>query len=294
MKNRLLHALSNRPGPFVTSLFGQSRDFNPRVIPEWEQSIRDTLLLDNTGTDYYLRCYLATVMAYNDIWRLIGDIPTTYQMRDFMPKGVKINGGDFAAMENLYGYFTDPAPTTFPLNLRYQIDYVGPAMCRVTMLDTGYVETLPVFINQADPTPKRVIIEPSSIVITTENPDDIPITTEDGLPLSTMIFSGLTIMEESAWKNRIMRVAWSSTMPFSGPIILHQDWIPGARLEIEVEPSKFPYKLVIDNLTRLPATIPLLMIYKWVDEFVNTPDYAEKLAMILTILGLNNLQRQPA
>src|SRR5580700_9293115 len=137
MKNKILHALSNRGGPFLTPLFSQTPEFVPTKPDNDELVFRAKLFLDLTNTDYYLKSYLALLHAFSDMERVLEDTITTYTIRDFMPRGVTIDGAEFLSAPNLVGRFTDALVTTIPVNLTYQLVFVSAGYLDIIAIETG-------------------------------------------------------------------------------------------------------------------------------------------------------------
>lgn len=151
MINKLLHALSNRTGPFEDPLFLSSPEFQPAEIKEPEQRLRTAMLLNVTGTDYYLKAYLSAIAAYPDIHLLTNDSPTSYQLSDFPPKGVEISGGDWTSNPNMVGLFTDPKPIGLPVDLNWSVEYLDDRYVTIRGNDTGVVRRTLFQASGADP-----------------------------------------------------------------------------------------------------------------------------------------------
>lgn len=139
MKNKILHGLSNRPGPFLTPIFSQDPDFTPAALTDDEKAFRAKTFLDRTDTDYYLKSYLSLLHGYRDVEEVCDDVITTYRISDFGPRGVVIEGGEFVSSPGNSGKFTDPPVTILPVDLRYRITCVSDSSLDVLALDTGIV-----------------------------------------------------------------------------------------------------------------------------------------------------------
>ena len=139
MINKLLHALSNRAGPFAEPLFISDPGFQPATLPEPERKIREAMLLQVTDNDYYLKAYLAAIAAYPDIQLLADDSVVSYQMTDFPPQGVEVSGGDMTSNSNMVGFFTDPKPVELPVNLNWSISYLDTHYLMIQGRETGVV-----------------------------------------------------------------------------------------------------------------------------------------------------------
>ncbi len=137
MHNKILHALSNRPGPFVTPLFSRSPSFVPHKAPPDELVFRNKLFLNVTTSDYYLKSYLALLHSFSDIERLFEDDLVTYRIEDFPPRGVMIEGAEFVSSPNTVGYFTDPVVTALPINQIYEVRYYSSTYLDLFAIETG-------------------------------------------------------------------------------------------------------------------------------------------------------------
>lgn len=94
----------------------------------------------------------------------------------------------------------------------------------------------------------------------------------------------ITQVGDETW----LRPGWVPSMPFEGPMSTTQTWEQGSQIEIHVEPSSFPYQLMIDRLKGDPYLMTVLIQFSMVDEYVGAQDPAEKLAIALSCLALNN------
>ena len=137
MKNKVLHALSNRPGPFHTEIFSSSPNFAPAILSASEKALRHKFRLDDESTDFYLKQYLALLHGFVDFDKQLQDRITTYRIEDFIPRGVRVDGADFLQSANTSGYFTDPLITTWPVNLNYLITYESNQFLWVDSLEDG-------------------------------------------------------------------------------------------------------------------------------------------------------------
>jgi len=75
---------------------------------------------------------------------------------------------------------------------------------------------------------------------------------------------------------------------------LTQPWIPNALIRIEVEPSHFPYKLLLQTLSSYTYLNELLVNFGMIDAYSCATEPTEQLAIILTLVGLANPAIQPA
>lgn len=98
--------------------------------------------------------------------------------------------------------------------------------------------------------------------------------------------AGYTLSKEEP--HQVMQCQWPDTMPFEGPIHLHQSWMSNALIDIWVEPSQFPYQEVITQLRRHRFLTTLLIRHNMVDAFYGSPEAEEQLAIVLTLLALEN------
>ena len=86
----------------------------------------------------------------------------------------------------------------------------------------------------------------------------------------------------------IMQIDWPTNIPFVGNLKLTQAWVPNARVVIQVSPSQFPYSVLLSKLTVLPYFNYLINTFGMVGAYADTVEDTERLAMILTLLGLAN------
>ncbi len=106
MQNKILHALSNRQGPFASEIFSRLTDFVPIHLNAEAVNLRRKLFLDVTDTDYYLKIYLSLLYSFPDISRQLNDRITTYCIEDFNPRGVEISGGELCSAPSLFSMMT--------------------------------------------------------------------------------------------------------------------------------------------------------------------------------------------
>lgn len=238
MHNKILHAVSNRPGPFVTPLLAGNLAFTPKVLSIEEKAFRSKLFLDVTDTDYYLKVYLAALHGFADMERLFEDYVTTYRIEDFPPRGVEVSGGELVSKANMVAYFTDAMPTSLPVNLHYEISYLDSVYLELSAIESGLVETLAYQITGQD-------------------------------------------------SNGLLRFDWKD-FPFTGPIQLNQTWIAGAKVQISVEPSQFPYQVLLDAISGDLWINQVLVDAGLITAFKSTTDLQEKLAIALLVLGASN------
>jgi len=140
VKNKLLHALSNRAGPFPTEQFSQSPTFVPKTLTPGESALRHKLFLDVVDTDYYLRVYLALLHSFPDVTIQFNDTVKTYQVEDFNARGVDVSGGDLVSAPNIKSFFTDAPVTSLPVNLTYTIGYIDHNALELRALETGLIQ----------------------------------------------------------------------------------------------------------------------------------------------------------
>lgn len=164
MTNKLLHALTNRNGPFQEPMFVGWPEFVPAVIQAPEQRLRELMMLHVTTTDYYVKAYLSCIEAYPDIKELADDTITSYVMTDFPPRGVEMSGGDFLSKANSIGYYNDVAAFSFPVVLTYRVSYLDSLNVKVEGVETGIVRVIPYTKSGTAPNETLRI----------EWPDDIP------------------------------------------------------------------------------------------------------------------------
>lgn len=239
MINKLIHALSNRKGPFNTPAFVVDPDFKPTVITREEQKLRDLLFLNVTTTDYYLKAYLACLEAFPDIKALADDDVVSYKLSDFTPRGVEISGGELLSKANSVGYYRDLAPMELPVDLTWRLHYSDAHHIRVLALETGLVRNVSYTVSGTVP-------------------------------------------------NQTLRINWPDDVPFDGPVSLQQVWGEGAAVEILVEPSAFPYQLLVDRLRSNGLLMRLLIDNKFVDEYTAFPDPQRRIALACICLALAN------
>ena len=106
--------------------------------------------------------------------------------------------------------------------------------------------------------------------------------------LGTSLTSTPPYTKSGVSPNEILQVQWPADVPFSGPLMLQQDWSAGALVEIEVTPSRFPYGLVVSRLQGNAYLMSRLIAQHLVDEYVGTHDTLRKIALAVTMLALSN------
>lgn len=281
MLNKILHALSNSAGPFQSPLFVPQPGFIPAVLSADAQNLRTALMLNTRGTDYYLKIYLGILSGYPDLKSQFNDTHTSYEVTDFLPRGVRIDGGDFLSAPNIDGVFTDPPNPVLPINLTYLIDYQDEELLRITLKEQGNS----VLVNYQ-------ILGPNI----TEFEDEFPSlltngggqrVTESGTPRESED-NATVLTSYSAPITGRLAIDWPTSIPFLGQINLTQNWTLNSRVQISVEPSHFPYALILQSAERWPYLNTLLLNYGMLDAYAYSVEVTEKLAIILTLIGLDN------
>lgn len=87
---------------------------------------------------------------------------------------------------------------------------------------------------------------------------------------------------------RTLRVHWPPGIPFTGLITLDQDWVEGARIEIQVTPSRFPFELITQRIRGNSWLVNTLAQHQAVDEYVATQDSQRKVALACLMIALSN------
>lgn len=150
MRNKILHALSNRPGPFPNRLLGHQPEFQPARFSGAMNQLRDKLLL-NAATDYYLMRYLCLLEAFPEIKQELADTVVTYRVWDFLPRGVEMDGAELLSASNVSGRYVEPEANPLPINLNYIIDYASDVYARITALESGLVRIAGVIVSGFSP-----------------------------------------------------------------------------------------------------------------------------------------------
>lgn len=145
-------------------MFVGDPNFKPAIVGVPEQKLRELMLLDVTDTDYYLKAYLSVLEGYPDILALADEVSVSYSMRDIPPRGVEMDGAEFYAKINSVGYFTDQAPTSFPVPLTYRITFIDSLNLKIAALETGIVRVVSYQKSGVDP----------NETLRVEWPEDIP------------------------------------------------------------------------------------------------------------------------
>jgi hypothetical protein len=155
MQNKILHALSNRQGPFASEIFSRLTDFVPVHLNSEAVNLRRKLFLDVTDTDYYLKIYLSLLYSFPDISRQLSDRITTYCIEDFNPRGVEISGGELCSAPNIAAFFTDTPPTSLPVNLTYEVNYITTTYAQLKALESGLVQKI--YHNATGTDPRKLL-----------------------------------------------------------------------------------------------------------------------------------------
>lgn len=235
MRNTLLHALSNRTGPFATELFGRAAEFEPGDLSHDYEALRRKLFLDITTTDYYLKTYLTLLEIHRALWSVFVDFQETFRASDFRPLGVEISGAEFLSSQNGAGLFLDPPMRQLPVPLNYEIVYLDAAHVTLKNQETGIV-----------------------------------------------------VMAPYSRGTDTLRVDWPSHFPFAGTLKRRSAWDVGSRIDIRVEPSQFPYDLLVARVQNDTLFLKMLSQIGWVDEFMGSVDDQEKAAIALVTVAAHN------
>lgn len=162
MRNKILHALANRTGPFREAIFGAQPEFVPAVFTDQLARLREKLYLHETGTDYYLTRYLSLLEAFPDLKSTLADESATYQVWELLPRGVQIEGGDLLS-SNIAGLYIEPENNLLPINLNYTIDCVNAALAKITAVEHGLTRLAPALASGDASRPWLRITWPSDI-----------------------------------------------------------------------------------------------------------------------------------
>ncbi len=80
-------------------------------------------------------------------------------------------------------------------------------------------------------------------------------------------------------------VQWSATLPFHGPLRLHQAWFGDAMVEITTEPTRYPWALLARLAAGSNEALMTLSKAELMDEFASAHDPKEKCAILLVAIA---------
>jgi len=118
-------------------MFASDPTFVPANLSADDLKLRSILCLDYTTSDYYLKNYVALADIYPDILSVLNDTVTSYQTKDFLPRGVRMQGATLLSNPGVSGFYSDLRPLSLPIGLSYSIDFVAPVVCQITQIETG-------------------------------------------------------------------------------------------------------------------------------------------------------------
>jgi hypothetical protein len=131
MINKFLHSLTNRRIISDDPMFASDPTFVPANLSADDLKLRSILCLDYTTSDYYLKNYVALADIYPDILSVLNDTVTSYQTKDFLPRGVRMQGATLLSNPGVSGFYSDLRPLSLPIGLSYSIDFVAPVVCQI-------------------------------------------------------------------------------------------------------------------------------------------------------------------
>lgn len=79
-------------------------------------------------------------------------------------------------------------------------------------------------------------------------------------------------------------VQWSATLPFDGPLLLHQAWFGDAMVEIKTEPTRYPWAALAKIAAGSNEALLTLGHAELMDEFSSAHDPKEKCALLLVAI----------
>ena len=80
-------------------------------------------------------------------------------------------------------------------------------------------------------------------------------------------------------------VQWSATLPFAGPLRLHQAWFGNAMVEIKTEPTRYPWTALARLAAGSNEALMTLGQAELMDEFSSAHDPKEKCALLLVAIA---------
>lgn len=80
-------------------------------------------------------------------------------------------------------------------------------------------------------------------------------------------------------------VQWTPDLPFEGPLRLHQAWSAQAAVEIQTEPTRYPWHLVARLAASNNDALMTLSQAELMDEFQSAHDPKEKCALLVVALA---------
>lgn len=80
-------------------------------------------------------------------------------------------------------------------------------------------------------------------------------------------------------------VMWSATLPFDGPLLLHQAWFGDAVVEIKTEPTRYPWAVLAKLAAGSNEALMTLAQAELMDEFSSAHDPKEKCALLLVAIA---------
>jgi len=80
-------------------------------------------------------------------------------------------------------------------------------------------------------------------------------------------------------------VQWSATLPFDGPLRLHQTWFGNAMVEIKTEPTRYPWAVLASRAAGSNDALMVLSQAELMDEFTSAHDPKEKCALLLVAIA---------
>jgi hypothetical protein len=108
--------------------------------------------------------------TYPDILSALNDKVISYSVKDFLPRGVRIQGATLFSNPGTSGFFSDLRPLSMPVGLSYTIDLpsvsntINNSMCTIKQVETGIVRQASCILST----------DPNDTLLRIDWPDGIP------------------------------------------------------------------------------------------------------------------------
>ena len=120
--NEIIHAITNRRGPFSGDLIPEAEYFSPEQQGQLWTALRAGLFLDIETTEYYILLALSILKAHPDILDLFPNKALSFDVSDLHKYRTKMTGGSVFTAGTVVGKIKE-YPDYFPIAYEYKISY---------------------------------------------------------------------------------------------------------------------------------------------------------------------------
>jgi hypothetical protein len=126
----ILHAITNRGGPFVSHLLPTTSEFKPEEQSDHYNEVRRILCLDVPDTDYFVRLFLGLLHAYPALVDNFNEDTSTYELGRNFSNTLQLK--DATLVQSRHGYPYVRIEEAWPPDMVTKLEYYSDTEMDVT------------------------------------------------------------------------------------------------------------------------------------------------------------------